>query len=1289
MDTLIQKLTDRYVLYTHPDVATTVEQSLIQLSSGIYTEDERFIFELLQNAVDAFNDQYKSLDIKIVIEGQYIVFLHSGEAFSPRDIEGLCDIGNGNKTGDIKKIGYKGIGFKSVFMRSTCVTVKSGNQCFKFDKSYWDGYWDKHWVATFGEKNTMKNYQMPWQIIPIATDEPIKIDTTGYNVVTYMCVSDTSVIEQKISDLMSRSQFLLFLKAKNINMSLTVNGQIRNTITKATEKDQVILSSNGIEDSRWLIYVNDAVEVPANLHNAINEDTNTPQKLKDAQTFDLSFAIAIDNDGKLKRLSPKDAVIYTYLPTSFKFGTDGFPFLVNANFITDAGRLQLHKDSEWNKLIFSKIPSEFLTWVKDLSTTYRNYYEILPQKSYGQTNALEKVYSQEMQKAIDTISFIPRQCDTHKKILASEAIIDKIKFSEAVNIEHLVEHINRTYNRNSSSDDFTLPVRSTRVLAEYGVFVLDKDKVKVLLEDRQLFDNMTVDYNIKLISFLYDFCTANPKDADELVTILSETRFLLDENMSLQSPSSLFFHTDYIEENALADDVILLNEDLNMAIDKLHLSEWVVKLGVRELSNISFIEYLYQDRDYITVENAIEIGKFVFHIYQTEDLFGEISQEKLSSIKFLSTQSNLKSAKELYLSEKFKPELNIEPLLDEDIFISDRYCDNSSEAEWKVFLLKMGVKEDISNESETIVLHGDDYDNRFDKPFFDTVKENSEKYKWIAYEGWDLGVGYKFYADYIVYGTFPFLNHCDKYNFAKLVFSKLLSKYTPDEVDTSIWYVSGYTGFIRRSIDAKMLTDLKCDINHFKWIVKNCSIFPTVKHDCRMAADVFSNAIPHIKEIAGDYLPIIDIEDEVSESWQEYLGLNNHLTLEDYLFLLSEFALDTENANNNKDKVSCIYQKIVELGCLNSGKQISQVKEWATQNKILSKNNVFVSPSELSYITIDGFNSANRVYVGNCSDKDKVLELLSLMGVTIITEDRISIDYGGKREDSELKSILYGKISPLALIATDEQTDVKMYDSNKNDMKQLIENTHFYHCESISLTYGTDDDIITKTTFSCKNEFYYTGNLRPANVEPLLTPLCKYLGIKGKERELFILFIEDYEGIYQNLKEKGYNTNLLEKSPVVESGTIQTQLSYTPDETEQERNLITGFKGEIIVYEKLKSMGYSPKCLSISTEDDYDRKVEMNGKTYYCRINYQQYDISFTTTQGVEVFVEVKATTVRKELQKNMPISYNELSMIEQCVNNKQKRYLLARVFGVGQTVQDIYLFDAYLFNNEIIKNIL
>lgn len=41
---LLKKLAERYTLKTTPDVATTVEQGLMQLSSGIYTEEERFYF---------------------------------------------------------------------------------------------------------------------------------------------------------------------------------------------------------------------------------------------------------------------------------------------------------------------------------------------------------------------------------------------------------------------------------------------------------------------------------------------------------------------------------------------------------------------------------------------------------------------------------------------------------------------------------------------------------------------------------------------------------------------------------------------------------------------------------------------------------------------------------------------------------------------------------------------------------------------------------------------------------------------------------------------------------------------------------------------------------------------------------------------------------------------------------------------------------------------------------------------------------------------------------------------
>lgn len=548
---LLKKLAERYTLNTNPDVATTVEQGLMQLSSGIYTEEERFIFELLQNAVDSYDEMTnETLTIKIMIEGDYLVFMHNGATFSQRDIEGICDIGNGNKAKDTKKIGYKGIGFKSVFMRSTCVTIKTGEYCFMFDKQYWEGFWERNWKKEYGIKSDEKVYLMPWQIIPIEANEPISLDTSNYNVITYIKITNTSSLENKIVKLLSNSQFLLFLRCKNIQMTFVSNNDILANINKKCNDNIVILSSNGKEDSRWLTYTNPEVEVPKELYSDIKADINTPQKLKDAKTFDLSFAIQIDNNSKIKSLDKEDAVIYTYLPTSFKFGNEGFPFLVNANFITDAGRQQLHKDSEWNKLIFSKIPSEYLNWMKEISSTFSNYYEVLPKKSYGSNNALEETFATEMVKAINDIAFIPRANNAKSKVLASSAVMDKMGMSEAISKKLLTTHINRTYNKDFSEKDFINPVwKGFKLLEDYGVFIFDKQKLKALFEDEKAFDNIDPCLDVKLIDFLFEYYLQNRSEQEELITVLQDTRFLLDEEGNLSCPHDLFFPSQYKERN--------------------------------------------------------------------------------------------------------------------------------------------------------------------------------------------------------------------------------------------------------------------------------------------------------------------------------------------------------------------------------------------------------------------------------------------------------------------------------------------------------------------------------------------------------------------------------------------------------------------------------------------------------------------------------------------------------------------------------------------------------------------
>lgn len=1279
---LLKKLAERYTLKTTPDVATTVEQGLMQLSSGIYTEEERFIFELLQNAVDSYDEKAnRILTINITLEGDYLVFMHNGAAFSSRDIEGICDIGNGNKTKDTKKIGYKGIGFKSVFMRSTCVTVETGEYCFKFDKQYWDGFWENHWNETYGTKSEEKTYLMPWQIIPIETKAPISIDTSKYNVITYIKITNTSSLEKKIIKLLSNSQFLLFLRCRNIQMTFVSHKEILADVNKICTDNIVVLSSNGKEDSRWLTYTNPKVDVPSELYDDIKADINTPQKLKDAKTFDLSFAIRIDNNNKIKSVDKDDAVVYTYLPTSFKFGNKGFPFLVNANFITDAGRQQLHKDSVWNKLIFSKIPSEYLNWMKEISSTYSNYYEVLPQKSYGNNNTLEETFTSEMEKAIKNIAFIPRASDTKSKVLVSSAVMDRMGISEAISKHFLTTHINRVYNKNYSEKDFINPIwKGFKLLEDYGVFIYDKQKLKALFEDKNAFDNIDPSLDVKLIDFLFEYYLQNHSEQKELINVLKDTCFLLDEKGKLSYPHDLFFPSQYKEFNNLTEDAVFLHSNVNEYLDNnKQVHKWVSQLGVEELSDLTFIKKVICRRGYITTENVLSVGRYLFGVWEKKNFITEISSYDLSKLRFITNDGDLKSADELYQGSKYYPALDLQAACNADIFVSDKYCESTSEPirrKWHNFFRDMNVCDDVCLHELKFYANSEIYNLLKDYVSF----AEKHEYNHSFYTGGDYYMSFSYInVKYVPYISVKSTN----YKLSKLIWSYILSQ--PVELNRSNDYIFGPTG------GGYTTSGYLCDkspehdylgMNFLPWIIKYHQTFPASTGELLMSHELYKNT-PFIKDLFGGYLPYIDVDCDIDNTWNELLSLKTDPTLEDYLKLLSNISKDENNTEENKERISKIYQRLVDLDYPISPTKVNQIKEWAKSNKILSKDGIFEYPRDLSHITLDGFKSDNRVYIGSPSNREKVIELLALMGVKVITEKNIKPSFKNKKETKELQRLLKGILSPLAIIALGEKIDETSYNEKKQSLLSLLNNTYFYHCEEIRLTYGNNDDTIEKNSFGSKNEFYYTGSLRPANVEPLLTPLCKYLEIKGKERELFIMLIEDHDGIRQNLEDKGYNTSLLEENIQPESGTIGVTLGgYAPSVSDQERNKRTGFKGEILVYEKLIAMGYNPVCPSISTEEDYEQKILLNGKIYFCKSNYEKYDITFTTRNGIKVYLEVKASTRDKSSQENMPISYHELSMIEECDKDKSKSYMIVRVFGIDREKQDYYLFSGHLLTD-------
>lgn len=1148
----IQELYKKRSNYSDPDQATMQENSLEKLSSGIYTEGERFIFELLQNAVDAHSAS-DCLNVSICIQDGYLVFMHNGDAFTNEDIEGICFVGRkGEKVGNAKKIGYKGIGFKSVFGISSKVYIHTANQCFRFDKDYWRTYWNEHWNPSFGPKPAdLLQYTMPWQVIPIESEVPICIDEKNANVATYIAIDpeDEQKLAESVKELMQSCRFLIFLKDNNIKMSFTYHGNTKCSIEKRSFNGEVVLYLNGTEDSRWMVYQNP--EVPLNLtqeqRRRIEKHKSTPDKLKNATSFDLSFAITIE-DGKLKKVD--DAVLYTYLPTSYSFG-EGFPFLVNANFITDEGRQHLDVDAEWNKVLISKIPEEYLRWVASFSKKHSNYYEVLPKKSYGSGNDLLKLYEEAMKAAIQKIAFIP-SATCNKLLKVDESIFDRMNIAEAITPQLLFAHINRIYDRHFSGENNIIKNEGNTILKSYGVFDFDKKKFKALFEDSNAITGIDPVSDAKLINLLCVYHNSlDSNECSESERSMQDIKFVLNQNNTPSSPKSLSLSA--LQSVDYSSDIDYINDSVLQGLDQDSIN-WLKRLGVSEPSDVSLVSTgkLFED-GYVTKDNAIEIGKYLFNLFKKGRLDSNILSE-LGKMPMLTKKGNIKQACQLYLPNAYRPELPVEDFVSIDVFVSDEYIGTSSIHEFKSFLLTIGLSENIELSFKKMTREVVRHDYVWANDFWDSHK--TQPYTSCAGNLWNNPI-----TSYTLY-VFSLYEHIMVFEFAKL-----------------FWPEAFKTTFNRTSKDrgsASWQNKPHIDDNFFEWTISNKPVIPTTQHKMEIASNVFVN---HLSEFCGTYLPVFDIDSEIPLDWINLLQLKQSLEIEDMLIVLSKISEESniEIISQNKNLIANIYSKIAdELPHLHSSK-IDVIKDWSKKNKILSKGEVFVSPNELNYVTIDGSISKKQVYVGKQKDRDSVLKLLSLMGVRIITEDNVNPAFDNDVPNTDIPTRLLSTLPALAVLALD-CNERRSYQECKEILQKKIENTKFYQCQEINLAYDDSGDKISKITFAQDGKFYFTGELRPAKIEPLLHPLCSYLGIRGKERELFVIMTEpEFSGIIEYLEDKEYDVDDIksEMLPISASGGsvafVGGQIGGGIDKTKQ---IADSNEAKSLVLAKLEQKGF-------------------------------------------------------------------------------------------------------------------
>ncbi len=1144
MKQLIQNIENDKTKNSSASTCTDLADSLDLLSSGIYTEEERFIYELLQNAVDAFEcAKDDCLHIRIVCRDGYIVFMHNGTPFSERDIVGLCSVGNGNKTRNVKKIGYKGIGFKSVFMHSPKVTIRSEDTLFRFDKDYWEDFkFDGKSHDQYGRK-----YRLPWQIIPLLTDnDPLDIDTQGYNVVTYIKTDRMESLRRKVEQMLGGCQFLLFLGSNSIKIELYAEDNLIRCLEKriseekklsnSSEHQKVIsLYDNGEIDSEWLVYQNDAVAVPIEVKAEISTDSKVPTKLKELDSFDVSFAICIDGNGNIKPVN--NSVLYTYLPTSYGFG---LPFLVNANFITDAGRQQINTDSVWNTMIVESFPKLFFAWVASFSREKPDYYKVMPKKRNA-SDTVSQSYNDALIDAINSIPFIPDA--TGERLLKStEAFCDPYSFVNAVTGTRFSSVVSSLWGMGFSEKNCVSNLLS-ELPAYYDIKSLDKSRLLSIIENLdELYDGITAEENITLLRWIKE-CSVF--EGAEATRFLSNIRILLDENDDLVKPVDTFFPSDYKDENSMAADAHILSNEVYDSLSSEDVA-WLKNLGVNEMSNISVIKNIICRPGFVTADNSIKVIRFIFDVFGTSDFIGYgrgITRGEASYLQLLTKDGKLHNPSMVYLSEDYGVSLCLNRFGGEQYTLSAEYMrPNDNPTAWRLFFENLGVESEIA--VSRVIYERGDYVFQELNQYVNYARRNE-----YNHSDWTGGNYYMSPSEIRV--LFPWLISLDdpNYNLNKYVWKEVLCKGISLNKESDYIYGSTGCGYTKR---AYLCDDEEghryLGENFLPWALKNYPLLPGSDGRLHKVQEILENTDEN-KDMCGSYYPVLDVETPIDSSWKKYMAFKTSLSLSECLTILEEISYDkdTEAIASNKERISRLYAYIADNFCNHmSSEDRALLARWGRIHTMLSKDGRFITPSELVIVSEDLGeidDVENQIYKGKYvgNRNDRFVTFLKAVGVKFI--DKYEPVFEGIRtEDASFEQSLQYKMPYIALLCAGKEAGLDIYENTFAVVKDVLNAIKFYRQDAIYLNFGGAR--IKKQVFVSGKNFYHIGSMSLAIKEMMLYDLAKMLKVIPDRTILFtILQISDISEIRSYMEMKEYRVDYVPKE--VSPTMVNTKASNT------------------------------------------------------------------------------------------------------------------------------------------------
>jgi len=302
----------------------------------------RQLLELLQNADDEA-EQAEDPSVLIMLEPNRLVVANNGSPFSRRGVLSFMYSDNSPKIKRLKKIGYKGLGFRAVLNWSESILIKSGSFSLEFSRLNAVAFLKKLLEKKLSLQEDIKEASP--EEYPIATlsvptwKEKTNSEASEYDTCVIINFSSDDVwqdIQSQINQL--GMEVVLFLN--NVTKIKLESSERQETILKVPAKkgyeEIQLLNEQGsvIQSKKWRIFSKNG-EIPENLRKG---------ELKKQYEYDLRIAVSENIDDDINRL-------FSYFKTETKFP---FPAIIHGTFDLDGTRNHLNQNTV-NEFLLGKL----------------------------------------------------------------------------------------------------------------------------------------------------------------------------------------------------------------------------------------------------------------------------------------------------------------------------------------------------------------------------------------------------------------------------------------------------------------------------------------------------------------------------------------------------------------------------------------------------------------------------------------------------------------------------------------------------------------------------------------------------------------------------------------------------------------------------------------------------------------------------------------------------------------------------------------------------------------------